>query len=111
LFLGFAKTACFPSLNVPAILFCGLYLNKNIGNTFCGLEALLEFYVLSVMAVLLKTSFYTTATTLTTSTIVATRPQKEKQAVCSKPKNSFSAKLYKNASEYESILLILISNY
>ena len=42
------------------------------------------------MSVSLKTSFYATFTTLITTTKVATRPQKEKPAVCSKPKNIFS---------------------
>jgi hypothetical protein len=46
--------------------------------------------VLSVTPAALKTSFYATGISLITATDVETIPKKEKHAVCSKPKNSFS---------------------
>ena len=60
------------------------YFKKNRENPFRCLETLSELYVLSVMSVSLKTSFYATATSLITSTNVASSPLKEKPRFLSK---------------------------
>jgi hypothetical protein len=65
-----------------------------------ALKLFSEFYVLSVMALSLKTSFYATATTLITTTRVVQALIKEKHAAFVKPKNNF----YVNPSNYKSFI-------